>query len=185
MPAQAADPQPWRVVDWRFLLSEPRLGHVWCAPACTNEAASLQAAGFDLSPEADSSVDTALVSAESFDSVALGRLLAPGTLVRLTVTAPEPRRLPRRRRSLRGRSRALEAAGWQVLSRAWAAPSVGWTRAYVEIGHRRTAVRALSLASAPQGAIGRVKLCAALALVRVGAGGLVCREGVILARTPS
>lgn len=181
----STSPQVWRSFDWRFLLRDPNLGRVWLAPECTHEAPALETAGIEVVPSPADGVDTVFADGRAFDASALERSLPPRTLVRIAFAAGRPGLAGARRLPFSTRRRLLEKRGWEVLSCAWAAPSLAWTKAYVEVSDRLGVDRTLTFVHRPRGTAARLKQFAARVIVRVGAPEMVCREGVVLARTPS
>jgi hypothetical protein len=179
------NPQSWRVLDWRFLLPDPRLGRVWVAPECQQEAAAIEALGIEVVHQLDESVDTALVESRTFDVSAMERALSPGHLVRIAVTADRVGIFGPHRRPLRAWRRVLEERGWETLSCAWAAPRSAWTRAFVDVDNRRAVSHALTLVYDQRERTARLKLRATQAIVLLGGRELICRDGIVLARTPS
>jgi hypothetical protein len=89
-----------------------------------------------------------------------------------------------RAQSLASVSRQLRARGWQIDACAWAVAGTAQPRAYVDADNRLAVRRALALAYRPTNPKARLKMQAATLLVRVGLRARVCREGVVVARTP-
>jgi O-antigen/teichoic acid export membrane protein len=173
----------WHGIDWRFLLPSPDFGRVWLAPGCAHEQRSLEAIGLSTTTAVDDDVDVAFVDARALDLPALERTLPPGTLVRIAVSrdvAGAGRRWSPRPWS--ARCRQLRSRGWRIEAAAWAAPSVRQPRAYAPVNDR-LAIRRL-LRVSPAGWSGVVRGWLGLALTQVGLAQVVCREGVLLARTP-
>jgi hypothetical protein len=173
----------WHDIDWRFLLADPHLGRVWLAPDCAAEAAVLHAIGIEASTTLEAPIDAAFVDGRSLDLEALEHSLPKGTLVRIAIASDSLRSPWPSRRPWTARSRALQARGWKIETAAWAAPNRRRPRAYAEVSDRLAVRRLLLLAPAGPAGIARARL--ALVLTRVGLLQIICREGVILARTPS
>jgi hypothetical protein len=76
----------------------------------------------------------------------------------------------------------LRARGWRIEVAAWAAPNVRQARAYALVDDL-LAIRRL-LRVSPAGWSGAVRGRRALAMTRHGLVQIVCREGILLARTP-
>ncbi len=180
-----SNPRSWRVLDWRFLLPDPRLGRVWVAPECQQEATTMEALGIELVDQLDESVDTALVESRAFDVRAMERALSPGHLVRIAITTDRVGLSAARLRPFASWRRVLEERGWETLSCAWAAPTSAWTRAFVDVENRRAVSHTLTLINDQRGRMARLKLRATQAIVLLGGQELICRDGIVLARTPS
>lgn len=172
----------WHGIDWRFLLPSPDFARVWLAPGCAHEKDALEAIGLSTTTVADDA-DVAFVDARSFDPSAVEQTLPGGTLVRIAfareVAGPGSRWSTR---PWSARSRQLRARGWQIEAVAWAAPNVRHPRAYALVDDR-LAIRRL-LRVSPAGWSGIVRARLGLTLTRVGLAQVVCREGILLARTP-
>lgn len=175
---RASDPAPtvWKRADWRFLLPDPDPGPVYLAPECSGESAALEALGFEIAREpGDAAI--AIVDGCHCDLAELERVLPPGAIVRIAVTAS-------RSNGNWNITKQLEDRGWDVLSRIWTPGGIERAAAYVDVDDR-TAL-AYWWRAYPRGdARKRVVGPAGLALARAGSGRMLCREGFVLARTPT
>ena len=179
----------WHAVDWRFLLPSPDFSRVWLAPECAHEKRALEAMGIATTTstldasDAVEAVDVAFVDARTLDVPALERTLPGGTLVRIAFSRDVAGSRGRwSTRPWSARSRQLRSRGWRIEAVAWAAPDIRRPRAYAMVNDL-LAIRRL-LRVSPAGWSGVVRGRLGLALTRVGLAQLVCREGVLLARTP-
>jgi hypothetical protein len=167
------DRRAWHEVDWRFMLPDPHLGAVWLAPECAGEDGTLRAIGVDVVSGLDGGAEAAFVGGSQCDFPSLEQALPPGALVRIAVVHGGGWRI----------SEELEARGWLVLGRVWAAGGIRAALGYVDLDNRRAVMhwwRTLQ----PRGVHARVAVAVRLALVRVGLWRLLCREGFVFARTP-
>ncbi len=173
----------WHDVDWRFLLPSPDFSRVLLTVGCEHEQASVETIGLTSTTTSDADVDLVFADACTLDLESIERDVPPGTLVRIAVPrAATTSTSPRSFRPWTTRCRELRSRGWQLEAAAWAAPSLSSPRGYALVTDR-FAVRQL-LRTSPASLSGVVRARVALAFTRIGFVEVVCREGVILARTP-
>jgi hypothetical protein len=167
------DRRAWHEVDWRFMLPDPRLGPVWLAPECAGEDTTLRAIGVDVVSGLGGGAEAAFVDGSQCDFPSLEQALSPGALVRIAVVHGRGW----------GISDKLEARGWQLLGRVWAAGGIRAALGYVDLDNRRAVMHWWRILQ-PRGLHARVTVAVRLTLVRVGLWRLLCREGFVFARTP-
>lgn len=184
MASAPAEFRAWHDLDWRFLLPQPNLGRVWLDSNCAEERIRLAAAGVVVSDETDGGIDVALVDGCAFDAASLQRKLPPRTLVRLAVGAARPRFQQRSLRRWTSWRKHLQAHGWDVLGCYWASPQLSRPRGYADVADRRAVRRLLRMTRGQHRLPDRIRLEAAVFGTIVGLSEFVCREGIVLARTP-
>jgi hypothetical protein len=184
MSSVPAEFRAWHDLDWRFLLADPTLARVWLDDESGDERANLTAAGIAVSEGTAAGVDIAFVHGHAFHASSLEEALPPGTLVRFAI-APKRRRLALLLlRPWTSRRNELRSRGWQVLGCFWAAPELDGAGGYADIGDASAVRRLLRMTHRQRSWRGKLKIGAVLAATWVGLTELVCREGIMLARTP-
>lgn len=163
------------------MLADPRLGAVWLAPECQAEEQALCAVGVEVVADPDDAA-FAVVGRSRCDLAEIESTLPAGTLVWIAVA----------RAGLAGSGRGpswrvakqVEGRGWQLLGRIWAVGGIDAAFAYVDLDDS-AAVRFLLRMPRRRGLRAKLRGTGGLVFARFRLWQLLCREGFVVARTPT